>query len=308
MTKMLSCKTFLRLFAVAVALSDFTADAGRAHFSDFEMVYDVVTPAPTVPVVPCPKCKLSSPALEPANSTPINVAEESTNNAINTNTEFETPDSVSTEFGGQPSTQHDSYPNINRNDNEYTDSFPSDIVTYPSESILPTNDANPKSGGTDDSTPSVHIQTIPSHEISTKRPCLKNKSGSVNGGTGVSVDGEIDGGVHGGAQINGSAGVQVDGGVDGGVGIGVSGHGGLSVGVGVGGNSGLAVGLNLGGGVDAGAGLSGSIGVGLNVGGIHAGLGANAGVNVGAGVGAGDSANAGIGTDTFTKRRLRGNL
>ncbi|KAG7396081.1 hypothetical protein PHYBOEH_002827 [Phytophthora boehmeriae] len=51
---MLSCKTFLKLFAVAVALSDFASTA-HARATDCEMVYDPVMPAPTVSITPCPK-------------------------------------------------------------------------------------------------------------------------------------------------------------------------------------------------------------------------------------------------------------
>ncbi|RLN31538.1 hypothetical protein BBJ28_00025134, partial [Nothophytophthora sp. Chile5] len=46
---MLSCKTFLKLFAVAVALSQYKAAAG--HATDCEMIYDDATPSPTVTAV-----------------------------------------------------------------------------------------------------------------------------------------------------------------------------------------------------------------------------------------------------------------
>ncbi|KAG6954412.1 hypothetical protein JG688_00012353 [Phytophthora aleatoria] len=73
---MLSCKTFLKLFAVAVALSDFTAHAGSAHAADCEMIYDVVTPAPTVPVTPCPSKTTQGPEVQ--DFTPTDVEGQST--------------------------------------------------------------------------------------------------------------------------------------------------------------------------------------------------------------------------------------
>ncbi|ETP29791.1 hypothetical protein F442_21115, partial [Phytophthora nicotianae P10297] len=219
---MLSCKTFLKLFAVAVALSDFTAHADSTHVADCEMIYDVVTPAPTVPVTPCPK-------PEGQDFIPTDVEGQSTMQQDNSVTTGTTPSNgynsssdgslvsvgdVSDASGERPSTENGDIPAPNGVDS--TNSVPSDtgVVDAPQDDQNgylhsggeTENNASTSTGKADGADVGVNVdETVDSNPNSGS-----NVDANVGAYVGTNVGANVDAGVDANADANAGANISAN--------------------------------------------------------------------------------------------------